>query len=289
MRRRGARRRRQADPAEHAPTRRWCSTPAARTTTTLLRGGVKLYERRDALLHAKTAVIDGVWATVGSTNLDWRSFLHNQELTAVILGHRIRREDARGLRARPRRVRTDHPRGLAQPRPIGDARQGNVRSTVGVLAVSTLVASSHARSRRAAWLLAWSRSLGLRRRRRWPRTPPRCARSMRRCRTSSPTTSSAGRWCSNRSQTSGDLKGDVYAVVDHPFAMVQQALQSADHWCDILILHLNVKRCRRRRRRRQDGQPAASAASSTSRSRTPTSSTSPTRVAAATPTTCRCS
>ena len=45
-------------------------------------------------------------------------------------------------------------------------------------------------------------------------------------------------------ETSGDLKGDVYAVVDHPFATVQQALQSADHWCDILILHLNVKRCR---------------------------------------------
>jgi cardiolipin synthase A/B len=52
----------------------------------LLEGGVKLYERREALLHAKTALIDGVWATVGSTNLDWRSFLHNQELTAVILG-----------------------------------------------------------------------------------------------------------------------------------------------------------------------------------------------------------
>ncbi|HEY2186964.1 MAG TPA: phospholipase D-like domain-containing protein, partial [Caldimonas sp.] len=52
----------------------------------LLEGGVKLYERRSALLHAKTAVIDGVWATVGSTNLDWRSFLHNQELTAVVLG-----------------------------------------------------------------------------------------------------------------------------------------------------------------------------------------------------------
>ena len=52
----------------------------------LLKGGVKLYERREALLHAKTAVIDGVWSTVGSTNLDWRSFLHNQELTAVVLG-----------------------------------------------------------------------------------------------------------------------------------------------------------------------------------------------------------
>ncbi len=54
--------------------------------TRLLKGGVKLYERRDALLHSKTALIDGVWATVGSTNLDWRSFLHNQEVNAVVLG-----------------------------------------------------------------------------------------------------------------------------------------------------------------------------------------------------------
>ena len=45
-------------------------------------------------------------------------------------------------------------------------------------------------------------------------------------------------------QTFGDLRGDVYTVVDHPFAMVKQALQANDHWCDILILHLNVKRCR---------------------------------------------
>jgi cardiolipin synthase A/B len=52
----------------------------------LLRGGIKIYERQDVLLHAKTALIDGVWSTVGSTNLDWRSFLHNQELNAVVLG-----------------------------------------------------------------------------------------------------------------------------------------------------------------------------------------------------------
>jgi cardiolipin synthase len=52
----------------------------------LLRAGVKIYERKGALLHAKTALIDGVWSTVGSTNLDWRSFLHNDELNAVILG-----------------------------------------------------------------------------------------------------------------------------------------------------------------------------------------------------------
>jgi cardiolipin synthase len=52
----------------------------------LLRAGVKVFERRGVVLHAKTALIDGVWATVGSTNLDWRSFLHNHELNAVVLG-----------------------------------------------------------------------------------------------------------------------------------------------------------------------------------------------------------
>lgn len=52
----------------------------------LLVAGVKIYERRNALLHVKSAVIDGVWSTVGSTNLDWRSFVHNQEVNVVILG-----------------------------------------------------------------------------------------------------------------------------------------------------------------------------------------------------------
>ena len=52
----------------------------------LMRAGVKIYQRRGVILHSKTALIDGVWATVGSTNLDWRSFLHNQEVNAVVLG-----------------------------------------------------------------------------------------------------------------------------------------------------------------------------------------------------------
>jgi cardiolipin synthase len=52
----------------------------------LLEAGVKIYERKYALLHAKTGVIDGVWSTVGSTNLDWRSFAYNDEANAVIIG-----------------------------------------------------------------------------------------------------------------------------------------------------------------------------------------------------------
>ena len=51
----------------------------------LLQAGVKLYEHSTSLLHAKTAVIDKVWSTIGSTNMDSMSLLHNDEVNAVIL------------------------------------------------------------------------------------------------------------------------------------------------------------------------------------------------------------
>jgi cardiolipin synthase len=51
----------------------------------LLKSGVKLYEHSTSLLHAKTAVVDKVWSTVGSTNMDYLSLLSNDEVNAVIL------------------------------------------------------------------------------------------------------------------------------------------------------------------------------------------------------------
>jgi cardiolipin synthase len=52
----------------------------------LLKAGIEIYEYTAALLHAKTMVIDGTWATVGSTNLDHRSFKLNDELNVVAYG-----------------------------------------------------------------------------------------------------------------------------------------------------------------------------------------------------------
>ncbi len=52
----------------------------------LLASGVRIFELKLAVLHAKTAVIDGVWSTVGSTNMDTRSFLHNSEVNVIVLG-----------------------------------------------------------------------------------------------------------------------------------------------------------------------------------------------------------
>jgi cardiolipin synthase len=58
----------------------------------LLKAGVKIYERRNAMLHAKTAVIDGVWSTVGSTNLDYWSLLSDDEVNAVVLNREFAAE-----------------------------------------------------------------------------------------------------------------------------------------------------------------------------------------------------
>jgi cardiolipin synthase len=58
----------------------------------LLEAGVQIYEWHEALLHAKTAVIDSVWSSVGSTNLDWRSFVHNYEADVIVYDGAFARE-----------------------------------------------------------------------------------------------------------------------------------------------------------------------------------------------------
>ena len=50
-----------------------------------LRHGIRVYEYRRSILHAKTAVIDGIWSTVGSSNIDRRSFSRNLEINAILL------------------------------------------------------------------------------------------------------------------------------------------------------------------------------------------------------------
>jgi cardiolipin synthase len=55
------------------------------TYTRLLKNGVRIFELKDALLHAKSAVVDGTVSIVGSANLDMRSFLHNNEVNAIVV------------------------------------------------------------------------------------------------------------------------------------------------------------------------------------------------------------
>jgi cardiolipin synthase len=51
----------------------------------LLRHGMRIFEWPEKMMHSKIGVIDGVWSTIGSYNLDARSFLHNLEVGLVIV------------------------------------------------------------------------------------------------------------------------------------------------------------------------------------------------------------
>lgn len=44
-------------------------------------------------------------------------------------------------------------------------------------------------------------------------------------------------------ESSQDLKGEIYAVVDYPFSLVKEGLNNPDHWCDIFILHIDIQYC----------------------------------------------
>jgi len=50
----------------------------------LLDAGIEIHEYRSGLLHAKTMAVDGLWSTVGSTNVDNRSFALNDELNVAL-------------------------------------------------------------------------------------------------------------------------------------------------------------------------------------------------------------
>ena len=58
---------------------------AARATySRLLRAGVRIFEWGGNILHAKTAVVDGHWTTIGSYNLDYRSLRYNLEVNVAV-------------------------------------------------------------------------------------------------------------------------------------------------------------------------------------------------------------
>jgi cardiolipin synthase len=57
----------------------------------LLLGGVEIFEYQASLMHAKTMVVDAIWATIGSTNFDNRSFALNEELNLTVYDASIAR------------------------------------------------------------------------------------------------------------------------------------------------------------------------------------------------------
>jgi cardiolipin synthase len=64
---------------------RWVRLASRRIYGSLLKAGVRLFEYRPAMMHCKMLIADGEWSVIGTTNMDNRSFEHNDEVNMVTL------------------------------------------------------------------------------------------------------------------------------------------------------------------------------------------------------------
>ena len=67
----------------HRTDQRWVRLASRRMYGRLLKHGIRLFEYRGGMMHQKALLVDGLWTVVGSTNLDNRSFEHNDEVNVA--------------------------------------------------------------------------------------------------------------------------------------------------------------------------------------------------------------
>jgi cardiolipin synthase len=72
-----------------ATDQRWVRLASRRMWGTLLEAGIRMFEYRGTMMHAKMLVVDGVWAVLGTTNMDNRSFEHNDEVNVAMLDREV--------------------------------------------------------------------------------------------------------------------------------------------------------------------------------------------------------
>jgi cardiolipin synthase len=63
----------------------WVRLASRRMWGHLLEAGVRIYEYRPAMTHMKVLIVDGIWSVLGTTNIDNRSFEHNDEVNLAML------------------------------------------------------------------------------------------------------------------------------------------------------------------------------------------------------------
>jgi cardiolipin synthase A/B len=67
-----------------ATDQRWVRLASRRTWGELLEAGIKIHEYRPAMTHVKVLLVDGLWSVIGTTNIDNRSFEHNDEVNVAL-------------------------------------------------------------------------------------------------------------------------------------------------------------------------------------------------------------
>ncbi len=72
-----------------ATDQKWVRLASRRMWGGLLQAGVRIYEYRETMTHAKVLIVDALWAVLGTTNLDNRSFEHNDEVNIALRDERV--------------------------------------------------------------------------------------------------------------------------------------------------------------------------------------------------------
>ncbi len=62
----------------------WVRLASRRMWGELLRAGVRIHEYQPAMMHAKVLIVDELWSVLGTTNIDNRSFEHNDEINLAM-------------------------------------------------------------------------------------------------------------------------------------------------------------------------------------------------------------
>jgi cardiolipin synthase len=140
----------------------------------LLESGVRVFEWNGSMMHAKTAVVDGSWARIGSTNLNLSSWIGNWELDVVVENEAFAREMeamyledlsrsteivlAHGWR---KKVAARRPGTARRPKPLAGGSAS--RTAAGMMRLSRTVGAAVTRSRELgpaeAVIMLWSAAL----------------------------------------------------------------------------------------------------------------------------------
>ena len=67
-----------------ATDQRWVRYASRRMWGELLAAGIRIHEYRETMMHAKVLLVDQEWAVLGTTNMDNRSFEHNDEVNVAM-------------------------------------------------------------------------------------------------------------------------------------------------------------------------------------------------------------
>ena len=107
-------------PGSHTD-QRWVRLASRRMWGQLLEAGVRIFEYEAGMTHVKALLVDDLWAVIGTTNFDNRSFEHNDEVNVAFRDAKRDRARRRRSRSGPEAVQGDHARRLAAPAAVGKA------------------------------------------------------------------------------------------------------------------------------------------------------------------------